>query len=210
MAKGSELLAEESDSFFSTPCSVYKEKAQNFISQRCKSGTATFEKLHNKALSFFYFDTRRQDCLQENLKVEFLSAVENAAKREGWHSNCLLNSRELLALVCHKYFQGYSDSTAIIGQLRNPDLTADMVLNFLTRCPEPPITPKSKTDTCMLFCFQFPISQIAMTLVLKEYQVNKRQHQFLLNLFKRRFFAPFFQIRELAKKQSRLREICPS
>ena len=178
MAKGSELLAEESDSSFPTPCSVYKEVAQNFISQRCKSGTATFVKLHNKALSFFNFDTRRQDCLKESLKVEFLSAVENAAKREGWHSNCLLNSPELLALVCHTYYQGYSDSTAIIGQLRNPDLTADMVLNFLTRCPEPLITPKSKADTCMLFCFQFPISKIAMALVLKEYQVNKDSTNF--------------------------------
>ena len=174
MAKGSELLAEESDSFFPTPCSFYKEEAQNFILQRCKSGTTTFEKLYNKALSFFYFDARRQDCLEENLKVEFLSAVENAAKREGWHSNCLLNSPELLALVCHTYFQGYSDSTAIIGQLRNPDLTADMVLNFLTRCPEQPITPRSKKYTCILFCAQAPISKIATVLVLKEYQVNKR------------------------------------
>ena len=69
--------------------------------------------------------------------------------------------------------QGYTDPNEMMLRTGNPDITTEMVNNFLTRCPEPKITPKARENTCLLDCKRYRISRIAEIVVLKESQVNE-------------------------------------
>ena len=156
-------------------CDAEKKRAIERILVDCKNGRNTLEKLYNE------FAVVRKELNSDvcNGKVpqtsfnDLKTITEDTAKQEGWYSNCLLNNPDLLYRVCTTHLQGYTDPNAIILRTGNPDITTEMVNNFLTRCPEPKITPKAREEICYLYCLRFGISEIVRTVFLKESQVNE-------------------------------------
>ena len=145
----------------------------------CEDGDDTLENLYNE-VAVVKNELNRDSCVSDDMVPytsfnEFKTITETFAEHEEWYSNCLLNSKDLLYRVCSEFLKGYTDPNDIIAQTNNTDLTTDMVENFLTRCPDPEITPKSIEDTCQLYCWYVEVSQIAKNVILKESQVNKKE-----------------------------------
>ena len=168
-------MTNEDDELMDIDCDAEKKRVIERILVDCKVGRNTLEKLYNE------FAVVRKELNPDvcNGKVpqtsfnDLKTITEDAAKQEGWYSNCLLNNPDHLYYVCELRRQGYTDPNEIIARTGNPDVTTEMVNNFLTRCPDPEITPKAKEYTCVLYCLRFGISQIAEIVVLKESQVNE-------------------------------------
>ena len=162
---------------FEYDCLGDKLHAITTVLADCKAGDDTLEKLYNE-VAVVKNELNRDDCVDGDMVPytsfnEFKNITETFAEHEGWYSNCLLNSNDLLYRVCSEYLKGYTDPNEIIAQTNNTDLTTDMVENFLIKCPDPEITPKSIQDTCQLYCWYLEVSKIAKTVTLKESQVNK-------------------------------------
>ena len=168
-------MTNEDDELMDLDCNTEKKRVIERILVDCKIGRNTLEKLYNE------FAVVRKELNPDvcNGKVpqtsfnDLKTITEDTAKQEGWYSNCLLNNLDYLGRVCTAHIYGYTDPNEIILRTGIPDITTEMVSNFLTRCPEPKITPKAKENTCFLYCMRYGIPQIAKIVVLKESQVNK-------------------------------------
>ena len=173
------LLAALKSIEFEYSCLGDKLHAITTVLADCEDGDDTLENLYNE-VAVVKNELNRDDCVSDDMVPytsfdEFKNITETFAEHEGWYSNCLLNSNDLLYRVCSEFLKGYTDPDDIITQTNNTDLTTDMVENFLTRCPDPEITPKSIEDTCRLYCSYMEVSEIAKTVILKESQINKRE-----------------------------------
>ena len=165
-------------------CLGDKLHAINIVILDCKTGDDTFENLYNE-VAVDKNELNRDDCVNDKLVPytsvdEFKTIVETFAEHEGWYSNCLLNSQSLLYQVCTESLKGYTN-TVIVTRLANytSQLTTEMVDNFLTRCPDPEVTPLAIQNTCYLYCLNEPSSTIAVSVVLKESQVNDSASMFI-------------------------------
>ena len=157
-------------------CLGDKVHAINIVLKDCRKGRDTIEELF-KDVAVRKNELNRPDCVNDK-KVpytslnEFKKIVKAWAGHEGWYSKCRLNNKDILFKVCKIYLEGYKTPSAIIGQMNGTTIDASMVTNFLTRCPEPKITPKSRETTCYLYCLNEPVEKIATTAALKPEQVN--------------------------------------
>ncbi|XP_028392724.1 uncharacterized protein LOC114517256 [Dendronephthya gigantea] len=159
-------------------CLGDKLHAINIVLKDCRMGRDKFERLfHSVAVE--KNELNRKDCVNDKQvpytsMKEFRKILKKFAEHEGWNENCLLNSDDFLFRVCNKFYEGYTDHNTIVSQLLNytQDLTTAMVADFLTRCPDPKITPKSIETTCTLYCSFETIPNIAPHAILKESQVE--------------------------------------
>ena len=166
-------------------CLGDKLHAINIVILDCKTGDDTFEKLYDE-VAVDKNELNRADCVNDKLVPytsidEFREIVKTFAEHEGWYINCLLNSQSLLYQVCTESLEGYpaNDIAERVANYTGQNLTIDMVDNFLTRCPDPEVTPAREDNTCYLYCLNEPVSTIATTVLLKESQVNDSALMFI-------------------------------
>ena len=156
-------------------CTANKLHAITTVINDCKAGRDTLKVLHGEADSTY--DLNTPECIGEIMQytsVEELQTIITAvATEKGWYDNCLLNNEDLLYRVCSEKTKGYVKSGDIVAQVNNSKLTEDLVPNFLTRCSALKITPKSREDTCNLYCLYQPIQKIVKHTGLLESQVNE-------------------------------------
>lgn len=146
------------------------------IINRCRSGRDSLNVLHQEAELAYSLNTK--SCIDKNIiyhtslqKLEMM--VCPIAKEKGWYCNCLLNDEHLLYIVCSEKEKGYAKPADIVAQVNRSTLTETMVSNFLTRCPPPEITPRKRSQTCLLYCLYTPGIQIASIVGLSESQVKQ-------------------------------------
>ncbi|XP_028392725.1 uncharacterized protein LOC114517257 [Dendronephthya gigantea] len=159
-------------------CLGDKLHAINIVLKDCQTGRDKFERLFYE-VAVKKNELNRRDCVNDQQvpytsMKEFRKILTKFAEHEGWNENCLLNSPDLLYRVCNEFYQGYTDHNTIVSQLLNytQELTTAMVADFLTRCPDPKITPKSIRTSCTLYCSFETIPEIAPHAILKESQVE--------------------------------------
>jgi hypothetical protein len=161
---------------FKYDCLGDKLHAINIVLLDCKEGDDTFENLYQE-VAVDKNELNRADCVNDNMVPytsinEFKTILETFAEHEGFYSNCLLNSYSLLYQACTEHLYGFTVDKIVTRLANYSTLTTDMVDNFLTRCPDPEITPTGIENTCYLYCLNEPVTAIANTVVLKESQVN--------------------------------------
>ena len=158
---------------FEFKCLADKQHAVDIVVSDCKSGRDQLKTLYAKAEK--NFGLNRRACLDKNMipytsLSQFETIVKKLADKYGWYNKCLLNDNQLLIRVCDEKLKGYTP-VQILKEVNKVGLTLDMVSNFLTRCPPPKITPKSREDTCRFYCFYMTPQQIAISVALLERQV---------------------------------------
>ena len=156
-------------------CIANKQHAISIVINDCMSGRNTLNALHSEAE--LTYDLNTKSCVAKKIipytsQAELQNIVSDVAQQKGWYGNCLLNDKNLLYRVCSERAKGYIRPVDIVSQLNKPDLTQDMVSNFLTRCPAPEITPKNTKDTCRYYCLYQTSQQIAKLVGLLERQVK--------------------------------------
>ena len=156
-------------------CIANKQHALSVVTNDCKSGRNTLNVLHGEAELTYDLNTKK--CVDKGIvpytsQAELQKIISDVAKQKGWYGNCLLNDKDLLYRVCSERTKGYSKPADLVARVNNPDLTEDMVSNFLTRCPLPQITPKNTEDTCKYYCLYQTTQQIAKLVGLPESQVE--------------------------------------
>lgn len=154
-------------------CTANKLHAIATVTNDCKSGRDALKVLHGEADSTY--DLNTAECIEiiPYTSVEELQTIISAvATEKGWYDNCLLNNEDLLYRVCSEKAKGYVKAADIVAQVNNTKLAEDMIPNFLTRCSAPKITPKSKEDTCKLYCLYQPTETIVKQTGLLESQVK--------------------------------------
>ena len=156
-------------------CIANKQHAIAVVINDCKSGRDTLNVLHSEA--DLTYDLNTKSCVEKkivaNTTLQQLQDIISAvATEKGWYGHCLLNNKALLYRVCSERAKGYTRPADIVAVVNKSALTQDMVSNFVTRCPPPEITPKSKVDTCQYYCLYQTNKQIAKSVGLLEYQVK--------------------------------------
>ncbi|XP_028392727.1 uncharacterized protein LOC114517259 [Dendronephthya gigantea] len=155
-------------------CLADKQHAISTVLTDCRIGRRPFPALYQYATGKHKLN--RDGCIARGIfpytsQDQFFTILNATATHQGWYSNCLLNSEDLLYRVCAEKIKGYTTPKEIVKQANKTGLTEDMVPHFLGRCPPPRITPKSIKDTCTLYCAYQPVASIAKTAVLLESQV---------------------------------------
>ena len=156
-------------------CIADKQHAIAIVINDCKSGRSTLSVLHGEAESSY--DLNTQSCINDKIVPstsiqKMQSIISSVAAEKGWNANCLLNNKDLLYRVCAEEKKGYVIPGDIVVQVNKSELTEDLVKQFLTMCPPPAITPKSRQDTCTYYCLYQPLQTIARFVGLLESQVK--------------------------------------
>ena len=144
---------------FSLECYRNVVKATTYIIDHCKKGDDQYSKLWDRVT--FYFKLNSKSCRNDagvpyTTREKMENVIKGQASKHNFHSDCILNSKDIKYLVCAKKHRGFAASD-VAKQLK---LTMYQVNFLLPKCPSAPITPLLIETICRLYKKKVKIDDI--------------------------------------------------
>ncbi|XP_028401255.1 uncharacterized protein LOC114524364 [Dendronephthya gigantea] len=124
-------------------------QATSYMMQHCKNGDGQFSELWDQTVTHFRLDSR--SCNDEQgvpyvTKAKMQKAIEDLAKKDKFHPDCILNSKDVRYLVCARKYRGHTASDIA----KEFDLTVKQAEIIMPHCPPEPLTPHKINSICRL------------------------------------------------------------
>lgn len=117
--------------------------------QHCKNGDGQFSELWKQTVTHFRLDSRSchdDQGVPYTTKAKMQKAIDDLAKTDKFHPDCILNSKDVRYLVCARKYRGHT-ADEIAKEL---DLTVTQAGIIMPNCPPEPLTPQKVNSICRL------------------------------------------------------------
>jgi len=156
-----DLVAALSNVTFTYECYLVKARTIANIESRCKTGDDTLQNLYTTVTN--ELGTNVGECttvagITYTTYSSIESYIEGSAQRNGYQSDCILNSADKQRTACTYKCSGYTDSAAATEM----SLSVDQVTYLYSQCPATcPLTPNERKTVCTLKGYFLPTANIA-------------------------------------------------